>query len=288
MALATLANLLDEVADEIPNKEQAQIVRAANKVIRRIHSENVEPVRTTFTTKPELTTGTVSVTQDSTAATFSSSVLASTDPVMLIKIDGESSWMILTYSSGTAGVLSSKWAAATNATATYELVYPTVSFPNTVGEVLRIRRPDQPELLFRIGGTCPWMTGTPTSWSPYYHDEASAAPSDDLTRIFLDPAPTERLVYEAWVRPRTARIAVDAATTVTIPFSDLWFEAIVAGTLYHLWKQEGDKGKWMPQSAVFEAALARARGAAQPAAVIPRTLRTGTIYVTDQRPVSDA
>lgn len=289
MALLTLAQLLSDVEDEIPQKQQAQIVRAANKVIRRIYTEFVEPVRTTFTTLPEVTTGTVSVTQDSTAVTFSSSVLASTDPVRLVNIDGDSNYFMLTYVSGTQGTLSSKWPQTTNATATYKIVYPTISFPAGVGEILSIKQYGYDTLRFHVGGVMPWSSGIPETWSPYVHDESSASPSDDLLRIFLNPAPTTRIVYEVWYKPRITFLDPGGATSQTIGLSNLWYDAIVQGVLMYVWKQERREGNQIiTQNALYEQALARARAAALPAGVIPRKgVRTG-LWAFEERPVTGA
>ena len=285
MALLTLSQLLDDCQDEIPSKAQAQVVRACNKVIRRIQTEFVEPVRSTFTTRPEVTTGTVAVTQDLTLVTFSSSILSATDPVMLVRIGSDAGWFILTYASATTGNLSSKWAAATDAASTYSLVYPTVTFPAAVGRVQKIQRPGFPPLDFRPAGSCPWASGIPTSWSPYSHDETSTTPNDDLVRIFLDPAATDRLVYEYWYDPRTTFLDPAGQTTQTIPFSDMWYEAIVAGTLSHLWQQEGAPDKAMAKAAVAEAAFTRARGSMLPAGTIPRTRRMPGLYAYEKRPI---
>jgi hypothetical protein len=290
MALMTLATLLRIVRHEIPGKDQPSVVDAVNMVIRRVHTDTVEPQRTTFTTKAQATTGTVAIAQDATLATFTglATALAATDPLTLVQIDGDSTWFPLTYASASTGNLSSKWAEATVAAATFTLVYPTASFPNTVGEVLNIFRGSD-KLAFRPGGGCPWGVGSPMSWSPYRHDEASAAPSDDLTRVWLDPAPTDRQALVLEYRPRTPAIATDAATTVTIPFTDLWEEAIVEATLEILWGQESDgKTRVALKHARAENALARARGGADPAGVIPRTNRlgpSGGFGWTDQRPI---
>jgi len=289
MALLTLAQLLSDVQDEIPGKAQAQVVRAVNKVIRRVYTEFVEPVRTTFTTLAQVTTGTVSVTQDSTAVTFSSAVLASTDPVRLVKIDGDSNFFTLTFISTTQGTLSSKWAGATNATATFTIVYPTISFPAAVGEILSIQQYGYETLKFLIGGQMPWTYGIPETWSPYVHDESSATPNDDLLRIFLSPAPTTRIVYEVWYKPRVTFLDPAGATTQTIPLSNLWYDSVIQGVLFFVWKQERREGSEVfTQNAIYENALARARASALPAAVIPpRSRRTG-MWAFEQRPVTDA
>lgn len=287
MAQMTLATLITEVDLEIPGVETAAVVAGANKVIRRIQTEFVEPKRTTFTTRVATSSGTVSVTQDSTSVTFSGTPLAASDPLMLIQIDGDSTWILLTYASTSTGTLSSKWAESTNATATYQIVYPTASFPNTFGEILKVQRFGYDPLTFRIGGTCPWTVGLPVSWSPYAHDDATAAPSDDLTRIFLDPAPDTRVMYEAWYKPRTVRLDPAGATSQVVPLTDLWEEAIIQGVQYFCWKREADKTKALLANALYEAALNRARASAVPGGVIPRTRRNVQVFAVDARPITD-
>jgi hypothetical protein len=285
MALLTLANLLNAVLDEIPGKEQAPIVRAANKVVRRIQSEHVSPVRSTFTTKAPVTTGTVAVTQDSTTVTFSSSILSATDPVMLLQVDGDSTWFVMTYASGTGGVLSSKWAEASDATATYTLVYPTVSFPAAVGQVTQIQQAGYQPLPFRMGESCPYTTGTPSSWSPYTHDAAAAAPSDDLLRYFLNPAPDQRLVFQFWYKPRTTFLDPGGATSQVIPLPDVWEEAVVQGTLYWLWQQEDTREKALLHHRLYEDALARSRGAQHGAITLEPGMNRRGLYGWEERPI---
>ena len=295
MALLTLANMIDEVQAEIPNKETVNIVRAINKVTRRIYTETVEPARGTFTTLPTVTTGTVSVAQDSTVATFSSGVVLAADPVRICQIDGEQAWFILTRgASDTAGVLSSKWPAATNATANFTIAYPTVTFPKEVGEILSIWREGFEPLFFtsdsRLTTILPMVTsGIPTHYSPYQFDASGASPSDDLRRFFLTPVQMTRLVYSYTYKPRFTFLDPAGATSQTVPLPDIWYDTIVAGTLFWLWKQESSMGQQaLAQSAVYEAAFTRARGATLPSAVIrPRRMRLG-ILSYENRPIGGA
>ena len=289
MALLTLAKLLDEVRDEIPNKEQAPIVRAANKVLRRLQTECLLPQRSTITTKAATTTGTVSVTADSTTATFSSGVLSTSDPLRLVQIDGDSTWFTVTRNAAdTAGVLSSAWAEATNATATYKIIYPTLSFPAAVGELLSIWHAGEEPLRFAMNETdVQWQTtvGQPCFWSPLLYDDAAADPNNDLLRIRLHPPTDERIVYSFLYRPRTTFIDTAGATTQTVSIPDLWTEAVVSGTLFFLWKQEANNEKALLHSALYEAAIARARGSSYPDMVLgPRTYRQG-MYAYDDRPI---
>lgn len=291
MALLTLANLISEVTDEIPNKEQAFIVRAINKVLRRIYTENVEPQRGTFTTVPSVTTGTVSVTQDSTSVVFSSGIVLAADPLRIVQIDGEQSWFNLTRGAGdTLGALSSKWPTTTNATATFTIAYPTITFPAAVGEILSIWREGFEPLHFnsdaQLSTILPQVTsGIPTHWSPYLHDEAAATPSDDLRRVFLAPVVMTRMVYSYTYKPRFTFLDPAGLTTQTLPLGDLWYEAIIAGTLFWLWKQEDQGQRALIQSTIFEEALARARGSNLPSATIrPRRIRSG-IMAYEDRPI---
>lgn len=292
MALLTVTNLIDEVLAEIPSKETVNIVRAINKVTRRIYTELIEPTRSTFTTKVAIDTGTVSVTQDSTVATFSSGVVLAADPFRIVQIDGEQAWFTLTRGAGdTIGALSSKWPAATNATATYKIAYPTVSFPTAVGEILSVWREGFEPLQFsadsRLTTILPQVTsGIPTNISPFFHDEATASPSDDLRRMFLTPVPLVRMVYSYTYKPRFTFLDPAGSVNQTIPLPDIWYESIVAGTLFWLWKQEDALTRIGPQQTIYEAALMRARGANLPNAVIrPRRTRSG-IIAYENRPIS--
>lgn len=290
MALLTIADLQDDVADELPNKEAAVIVRAVNKVIRRIYTEFVEPQESTFTTVPTMATGTVSVIQDSTTINFSSSVLSSTDPVTFIQVTGDNAWFQVTYVSASQGTLSSKWAGSTNATATYQMVYPVYSFPAGIGEIISIGQSGFDPLKFRIGTrdtqTSWWWqmgVGLPTHWGPWTHDETAGV---DNLRIIVTPAPLDRRVYAYTYKPRVARLNPVGATSQTIPLQDRWYEAICEGVLFFCRRQENESMKGFAQSAAYEAALSRCRGASIPAAIIPPKRRVGGLWVYENRPIS--
>jgi len=284
MSLLTVSDLIDEVRDEIPGKEQAVIERAANKVITRVHHELVQPTRSTFTTRVKTTTGTVSATQNSTAVTFSSGVLSASDPIMLVQIEGDSTWYMLTRNGADdTGALSSAWAEATDATATYTIVYPTVSFDGAVGQIISIKRYGYEELVFDHAPNFPSVVGTPERWSPYAHD-ASGSP-DDKTRIILSPAPDDYATYEFWYVPRTTLLTPGGSTSATLPFPNLWYDAVVHGVLFYCWKQEDEGEKAMLEYDLFERALAKARGAALPGAVVPPRGTSGGLYAYEDRPI---
>lgn len=284
MALKTLAELIDELTDQIPSAAQEKIVRAANKVVRRIYAESTLPEYSTFTTRAKVTTGTVSVTQDQTAVTFSSGVLSATDPIVLVQIDGDEQWFVVTRNAAdTAGVLSSKWAAANDATATFTIVYPAISFPVNVGEILRIWREGEADLKFCADRGSEWLlgsvAGTAMRWSPYLHDSASATPNDDLLRILLTPAPETREVWQYAYRRRQTLLTPGGATTQTIPLPDVWFECVVAGTLFYLWDQRDQQDRSAFWREEYERVFQRTRGTLLPAAAVtPRTRRNMTVF----------
>lgn len=295
MALLTVANLIDDTLDEIPGKGTQPIIRAINKVVRRIYTELVEPQENTFTTVPSVTTGTVAATQDSTAVTFSSGVLLAADPLpRFVQITGDNSWFLVTRNAAdTVGVLSSKWAAATDSAATFTIVYPVIAFPSGVGEIVSIGQAGFDPLKFRVGTrdtqTSWWWqmgVGLPTHFGPYIHDENTASPNDDKLAHILTPAPQDRRVYSYTYKPRATFLNPAGATTQTIPLQDRWYEAIVEGVLYHVWKQEGKDSRWMGQRVVYEQALSRTRGSALPAAVIGPKRRVGGLWVYENRPIS--
>lgn len=284
MALMTVADVIDEITDFLPSAATAKIVRSCNKVIRRIYAETTLPEYTTFTTRAKVTTGTVSVTQDSTTATFSSGVLSATDPVVLVQIDGDVNWFVVTRNAAdTAGVLSSKWAAATDSAATYTIVYPSVSFPAAVGEILRIWREGFDDLQFCADRGTEWVTGsvsgTPVRWSPYIHDSASANPNDDLLRILLTPAPESRIVFQVAYRRRQTLLTPGGATSQTIPLPDVWNETVVAGTLFFMFDQRDEEGRSDFWRAEYERVFQRTRGTLLPAAAVtPKTRRHMAVY----------
>lgn len=286
MAQLTLANLIDEVQDEIQNKPQAKIVRALNKVIRRIYHEPPMWKRGTFTTSPKVVTGTVSVTLNSTTATFSSAILATTDPLTLVQIEGDQAWFTLTPSNTTVGALSSVWPTTTDATATFTLVRPSITFPSDVGEIMEVGRDNYEPLSFardefRRAWPSAMAVGVPELWFPYLHD--SSGTPDDKLRIVLVPAPDTRMVYSYSYRARPTFIAADAATTVTVPLPDVWNEAVIAGVLAYLWKQE-DAAGLRSRMDLYEGLVARTRARVLPAATIKPRIPRRALAIYSNRP----
>ena len=280
MAQLTLADLLNEAQDIIPTIPQAKVVRAVNKVLLRIHAETTHPEYSTFTTRAKVTTGTVSVTQDSTAVTFSSSVLANTDGLRLLQIEGDNAWFVLAYVSGTQGTLSSKWAPATDATATYTLVFPTVSFPANVGQVTRIWQDGMSDLDYcpdRGADFWSWealtTSGDPRRWCPYTHD--TAATPDDALRIMLQPATDTRETFMYAYHKRPTLLTAGGATSQTIPLPDIFNEAVVAGVMAYVYEIREGVGKAGAKWGFFQRCLDSARAATSiPAVIMPRPRAT--------------
>ena len=291
--LMTVAQLMDQCLFEIPGKDQNSIIYATNLVLRRIYTEFVEPKRGTFTTTAKVVTGTVAVTQGSAVATFSNGVVLTTDPQpRLAQILGDPTWFGLTRGAGNSdGVLSSAWATTSNATATYTICYPAQSLPSDVGEVLAIWRDPFNQLKFALHERdTSWLwqsgVGVPMYWCPYQHDESAANPNDDRTRVLLSPASQDAVVYTFSYKPRHTYLDPTGATSQTIPLTDLWGEAIVQGVLFFLWKQDAAKEKALLASSLYEAALARTRGAQLPGAIIPpRGWGSGGLYAIERRPI---
>lgn len=283
MALKTIADLNDELTDQIPGAAQAKVVRAANKVIRRIYAEAGILEYGTVTTKAKVTTGTVQVTQDSTTAEFSGTPLATTDPLVLIQIEGDSSWFKLTPVDTNTGTLSSVWAAANNATATYTIVYPAISFPSYVGEIRRLWREPEDDIRFCADRGSEWLmtsvTGTPTRWSPYIYDSTAASPNDDLLRVLLTPAPETREVLQVSYFRRQTLLTPGGADTQTIPLPDVWWECVIAGTLFFLWDQRDKQDRSDFWRMEYERTFQRTRGTLMPsAAITPRVRRHLTVF----------
>lgn len=290
MARLTVADMIDAVTDFIPSIAQAKIVRASNYVLQRIHVETSIPEYSTVTTKAKVTTGTVSVAQDSTTATFSSAVLSTSDPFHLVQIEGDSAWFPLTPSSTTVGALASKWAVATDADATYTLVYPSISFPRGVHQVTRIWRESLGDIVYAADRGSDFqaftgsITGTPTTWSPYAHDSASASPDDDLLRILLTPAPESREVLMYSFVRRPTLLTPGGATSQAYPVPEFWTPTLVAGTLFWLWDQRDKQDRSAYWLSEYNREFSRVRGTLNQSAVVRGRAMTRTLTTFPAQP----
>ena len=206
---------------------------------------------------------TVSVTAGSATVNFSASVLDAADPYRYVQVSGVSEWFTLTRVSGTQGTLSSAWPVATNATATYEIVYPIVTFGTNVLAVLRLWREGFPALVF--AGTEHQTdlndilaSGTPTRFAPFSMDTAATSPSDDLLRYILLPPPSEALVLQYAFLKRPALLAVGGATTQVMGVPEAFNEAIITGVLFYCWDQEDKQDRSRSWKALHEEAMREA------------------------------
>jgi hypothetical protein len=226
----------------------------------------------TFTTLPSVTTGTCLVTQGAVTVVFSSSILSASDPIRLVRIGDEPTWFLLSRTSGTNGELSSAWALATDATATFTLVYPCVSFPFSVGQILRIWREGELDLIYAQDiaseGLPTEIVGTPRRWATYIHDSAAATPNDELLRIILDPAPQSREVWSYSFMTRATLLTRTGATTQAVPLPDHWNRYIVAALLAGVYEIRDGLDKAQEKTAYAEKVYRETRGAQNPSAVV--------------------
>jgi hypothetical protein len=290
MSQITLLAIQEFVQDFIPDLPVNKITRKANLVIQKIHRLVPKIDRGTLTTRAEITTGTVSVTQDSATATFSSSVLVSGVP-MLVQIDGDQSWFTVTYISGTSGTLSSTWAQTTAGTATYKIVFPVLQFDSTVLQPLNIWRTGFQRLQYigseyQAGVNAVTTTGVPEFWSPFVPKLASGA---DTVQVMIYPAPDQRYVLEYDCIKRPTLFTVGGASSQTSDLPEWFNEALLAGVLYFCWDQEDKQdrsGYWRGE---YERLLLEALGTAN----IPNRTRLlecgeddeGRTWNYEQRPV---
>lgn len=258
MAQLTLTALRTKVLDYIPDVTLAKVGNAANEVLNRISQEQPEVHRTTFTTRAKTTTGTVSVTAASAAVTFSSAVLASTDSFMLVKIEGCDEWFVLTYASTTTGTLSSVWPSATDATATYTIVYPTVTFGSDVLHPVKIKQQNFTAL--KWGGDLPSDIaisdpGRPVYWSTFSTN--TGATPDDSYRIMLSPPPDTAMTFQvAYVKRPSYYTVSDGATKSNLP--NVWDQVLLYGTLFHVCMMDSSETKSNYYRGLYEMAYMKA------------------------------
>ncbi len=258
MAQLTLTALRAKVTDYVPDVTLAKVGNAANEVLNRISQEQPEVQRTTFTTRAKTTTGTVAVTSGSTGVTFSSAVLASTDPFMLVKIEGCDEWFVLTYDSTTQGILSSAWPTTTDGTATFTIVYPTVTFGSDVLHPVSIKRQNFSAL--KWGGDLPADMalsdpGQPVYWSPFATN--TGASPDDSYRILLSPAPDIAMTFQvAYVKRPSFYTVSDGSTKSNLP--NVWDQVLLYGTLFHVCMMDSSEQKANYYRGLYEMAYTKA------------------------------
>jgi len=263
MAQLTLTEAMTFVRLHIPNLPQLNVGTFVNLVLEEVYERLAQIQYSTVTTRAPTTSGTVNVTNDNTAVTFSGSVLLTTDALRLVQIGDDATWYGLTRNAAdTAGVLSSKYAGTTNTTATYKIVYPVVTFPSAVGQVLSIKREGYEPLVFDPSAdlrerTLITTTGVPMYWSPYTFD--SAATPDDSFRALLRPFPDAQypLAYQFLVRPTLVDPAAASPSTEKIAVPTSFRQAILYGALALAWYAR-DKDEPNPWEEKAEAALRKA------------------------------
>lgn len=241
MSQLTLSDVVTFVHIHIPDYPQAKIGAAVNLILEEVYERLNEIGYSTFTTRAPTTTGTVSVTNGSTTATFSSGVLLAADAFRVVQIGDDVTWYVVTRNAAdTAGVLSSGFAGATNATAAFRIYYPTVTFPAGVGQILEIKRESDVPLQFAPGinpativsvGT----VGAPRYFAPYSFDDA--ATPNDAVRVILRPFPNAMYGYEYQFIARPTLIDPDTVTpsTVKVAVPTTFRQPLLFGVLTLCW-----------------------------------------------------
>lgn len=244
MSQILFSEVVTFVRVHLPNLPQLTIGTHLNLMLEEIYERLALNYYSTFTTRAATTTGTVSVTAGSTAVTFSSGVLGASDGMRVFQSNGDSTWYVLTRTNATTGVLSSAYAGATDATATYTILYPTVTFGAGVGTILRVGRANTNlELDLAAGAarnrvTMGVTSGIPLYYAPYAFDDG--ATPNDAHRIILTPFPNTAQAYEYEYDARPTLVDPSAAdpTTVSVAIPTTFRKPLLYGTLGLCWLRE--------------------------------------------------
>lgn len=248
MGQLSLTDLTTEVQDYIPSKPMAQVGRAANNIIKRIY-RHIAPVdRSTFTTTPPYTTGTVDPTQGDIALLGTGTAWDSTFIGALIQISGSNTWYTIAAVPGAGQItLSSAWDGSTSTGKTYKIVYPFVEFPSTVLRTINIWRTPRDKLLFAASSYEEQILASPVTGQPRFYVPARmdiGAGTDDNFRLQLLPAPDTYYTYTYDFQRRPTLYTPSSGST----YSDLpstFDDAIIAGTLMLCWDQEDKQDRAM-------------------------------------------
>lgn len=289
MAQLTLANVLDFVQDEIPQRPVEKVTRALNLTLLELANELPMIQRSTFTTRAQITSATATVTAGATGVSFSASILSASDPLMMVQVAGDSTWYSMTYASASAGVLSSAFAGASGSGLSCTVAFPSVTFGTDVGEVLRMWRQGFIEIKPSLDQYRPSLvawndTGPPQFWSPYKFD-GSATPDDSL-RILLEPAPDAAYSVMFSYRTRIAFLTVGGSTSQKVACPDVYDSAVVSGTMWRCWDQEDGNGRANVWEARYARDKNRIRASRQAQADQMEDGFNGGLYVYEQHPVS--
>lgn len=258
MAQLTLAQLKAEVGDYVPDHPLAKVARAANNVLRRIHRELGQIGRTTFTTTPPYETGTLTATQGSTTITGSGTSWQTGWKEALIRISGDDTWYGVTFASTTGGTLSSAFAGAGGAGLTYEIVFPSVILPSSVLEPIRIWRPGEADLKWEGDESIEELAyqlepGQPKYWSPAAMEDGSS--SVDELRIRLTPPPDDYYSFALACRKNLTVFDPDGADTQKSYLPSYMNEAIIRGTIFHVFDQVDKQDRSMYWKALYDESM---------------------------------
>lgn len=293
MSQLTLAQVLRLVRSHIPGLPQDKVVDNLNLTLEEVHEEIAQIEWGTFTTRAQVQTGTVSVTNNAVSVTFSSAVLTFpvTNILIFCRIDPDGTWFMVTPSSTTVGALSSAYAGATDAAATYTIVYPVIVLPAAVGKVLSIQSAGYPALTFADRDNMAMraeveIVGRPL-WYGSYDTDPNATP-DDAERLVLTPFPDATYSFNYSYMKRQARIATNAATTVTVGLAASYDRTILEGTLARCLFQEKGESVGGPWWGRYQKSLKNARGntntGVAPRLQTAREARRNTLYAVQYPP----
>ena len=239
MAKLTLTNLVAEIQDHIPDKEEATIVRAANRVIRELTNEGNLYTKGshTFTTTAPRTTGTVSVTQSGTTVTGTDFV--DEDLYQIIQIEGSNHWYPITaVTAGVSCEIDGGWESTDVTDGGYTVAYHRYVMPVGTIQIKAIKRPNRNGLT-RINDEL--------YDNMMYHVNIMEPTRYYLTKP-LNSAGSPEIILMDWpdgVYSYTV-VSVDAPTLYGAGGSDTcnlpenYELALIYGTLMHCWDQEDE------------------------------------------------
>ena len=245
MASLTYTNLETRVMNRlrIPTTNTDQQTRVAgiiNDVYRDIYMKYnwwwcVK--RGTLVTADDISTGTISVTNASTSATFSSAPTPSVAGRVLIvtgNADSNAVYRISTHTAGaTAAVLDAVYTGANNTTASYRVYQDTYSLPTDVGVLIHVKRYGYSWPLEDIGyermldlKNYDTRVGKPHAYSVY--DFATTGDPTTARRIIVHPYPDKDYRLEIHYK-QTLNTELSGSTRPFIP--DDYVQLLVYGAL---------------------------------------------------------
>ena len=210
--------------------------------------------RTVINTLADITTGTVSVTKDSTTVTFSSAPAVDLDRyVLLIPGDSGDSQAVYRISAHTAAsataTLDAAFTGTTNATAGYKLYRDAYSLPTDCGKVLKVRRFGfqepidlmDPNDLFDLK-EYDQSVGKP-QWASVY-DFATTGDPTTARQLIVHPYPDDTYRLEVMYK-QALNTELSSSTQPLIP--DDFRQILVYGTLatgYPIFLNDAERGQF--------------------------------------------